>query len=185
VSEVKIVTFNEERHLERLYELFHEYGAWGKKQIQEKYGFDNEIIIGGPIEEITKKIIPVFISLKPPDGIILILEVDGEAMGMGRLSKLEEDIVEINNMFISSQQRGKGYGKLMLSELEEKARRFGYSIVRLDTGAFNVAAQHMYRKAGYIERDYYGSTNYGRIATDDTEEGRIYYANKIYMEKKL
>jgi ribosomal protein S18 acetylase RimI-like enzyme len=149
------------------------------------YGFNHEKIMGGPIREIIKKVIPVFISLKPPEGIILILEVDGEAMGMGRLSKLDEGVVEINNMFVSSEQRGKGYGKMMLTSLEDKAREFGYSTVRLDTGAFNVAAQHMYRKAGYIERDYYGSTNYGRVAKDDTDEGRIYYANKIYMEKKL
>jgi ribosomal protein S18 acetylase RimI-like enzyme len=185
LSEVNIITFDEERHKERLYELFREYSAWGKNQIQKMYGFDHEIILGGAVEDILQKVIPVFISLKPPDGIILILEVDGKAMGMGRLSKLDEGIVEINNMFVSSRHRGKGYGKMMLRSLEDKAREFGYSTVRLDTGAFNVAAQHMYRKAGYIERDYYGSTNYGRVAKDDTEEGRIYYANKIYMEKKL
>jgi len=185
LSEVNIIPFDEVRHKERLYDLFREYSAWGKKQIQETYGFDHEIILGGPVEDIFQKVIPVFISLKPPDGIILILEVDGEAMGMGRLSKLEEGIVEINNMFVSSEQRGKGYGKMMLRSLEDKAHEFGYSTVRLDTGTFNVAAHQMYRKAGYVETEYYGSAHYGRVARDYTEEGRIYYANKIYMEKKL
>jgi GNAT superfamily N-acetyltransferase len=183
--DVKIVPFDESRHLDRLYTLFLEYGAWGKKAIQETFGFDNEIIIGGTIEEVTRKVVPIFISLKPPDGVILMLEVDGEAMGMGRLSKLEDWVVEINNMFVSASQRGKGYGKLILNELEETARSLGYSIVRLDTGVFNVAARQMYRKAGYVERDYYGSSNFGRIAKAETEEGRIYYANKIYMEKHL
>jgi GNAT superfamily N-acetyltransferase len=183
--DVRIVPFNESLHLEPLYELFHEYGRWGKQAVLETFGFDNEILIGGTIEEVSKKVIPAFISLKPPYGIILILEVDGEAMGMGRLSKLEDGVVEINNMFISAKQRGNGYGKLMLNELEETARGFGYSIVRLDTGVFNVAARHMYEKAGYVEREYYGSSPFGRVAQANTEEGKIYYENKIYMEKQL
>ena len=104
---------------------------------------------------------------------------------MGRLSKLEDDVAEINNMFISSEYRGRGYGKVMLEQLEEKAREFGYSTLRLDTGAHNEAAQHIYRRAGFTKREYYNSSAHGRVAKNETKDGHIYYENKVYMEKKL
>lgn len=65
----------------------------------------------------------------------MVLEVDGVAAGIGRLSILEDKIAEINNMFISPEHRGYGYGKAILKCLEDKAREYGYTTLRLDTVA--------------------------------------------------
>ena len=121
----------------------------------------------------------------PPNGVIFILEVGGKVQGLGRVSRLEEGIGELNNMYISQGFRGKGYGKKMLKLLIEKAKELGYSTLRLDTGNHSTAAQHIYRKAGFKERGYYGSNPYGRVAQNTTEDGRIYYENKKYFEMKL
>ena len=43
--------------------------------------------------------------------------------------------------------RKKGYGKAMLTQLLKKAKEFGFSTVRLDTGKFMDAAQSVYRSA--------------------------------------
>jgi len=167
MSNAEIVPYDVDRHRNQLYELYLEYGTWTKNAVSSKYGINYEGVIGGTIEQVGARIFPVFTSLKPPEGIILILEVEGKAAG------------------ISSEYRGRGYGKVMLEQLEEKAREFGYSTLRLDTGAHNEAAQHIYRRAGFTEREYYNSSAHGRVAKNETEDGHIYYENKVYMEKKL
>lgn len=183
--EARIIPYDEEKHREEVFNLYYEYAKWNENAVNEKYGINYEKVVGGKIEDLLEKYFIIFTSLRPPKGLILVLEVDDHAVGLGRLSVLEDDIAEINNMFVSSEYRGYGYGRVILNGLEEKAREYGYSTLRLDTGAHNVAAQRMYRKAGYVERGYYSSTPYGRAAKDTTEDGKIYYANKIYFGKKL
>ncbi|MBD3206838.1 GNAT family N-acetyltransferase [Candidatus Bathyarchaeota archaeon] len=182
--DVRIVPYDEEEHREDIYNLYYEYAKWTKQAVEEKYGIVYENVVGGKIEDLLENVLKVFTSLKPPKGIIMVLEVDGVPAGIGRLSKIKDNIAEINNMFISLEYRGFGYGKAVLNSLEDKAREFGYTTLRLDTGAHNVAAQHLYRKAGYLERDYYGSP-YGRAAKDTIRDGKIYYDNKLYFEKQL
>ncbi len=183
--EANIVPYDEGRHKDQLYELYLEYAKWHKATALANYGINFENVIGGTLDEIGPKLFSVLTSLKPPKGIILILEVDGKPAGLSRLSVIEDTTAEVNNMFVSAEYRGYGYGKELLSELEKKARLFGYSTLRLGTGAHNEVAQHVYRKAGYKEIGYYESTDHDRITSDKTEDGRIYYENKIYMEKKL
>jgi ribosomal protein S18 acetylase RimI-like enzyme len=183
MTNVQIIPFDEKQHKTHLIQLFQEYRAWAKEALL-KYDIKQENLSNLTSEEFTEKVINIM-SMKPPDGLILILDVDGVAKGMGRLSKLDDKIAEINNMFINSEYRGKGYGKQIFKELEKKAREYGYTTLRLDTGPHNEAAQHVYRKMGFKERDYYGSSEYGRFAQDTTEDGRRYYEMKIYMEKKL
>ena len=183
MANVRIIPYDEKQHKTHLIQLFQEYRAWAKQALL-KYDIKQENLSNLTPEEFTEKVIEIT-SLKPPEGLILVLDVDGEAKGMGRLSKLEDKVAEINNMFINSKYRGKGYGKQIFKELENMARVYGYSTLRLDTGPHNEAAQHVYRKMGFKERDYYGSSEFGRFAQDETEDGRRYYKMKIYMEKQL
>ena len=162
--DVIIVPYDEEKHRNVIQNIYYEYAKWTQNAVEEKYGITYENVIGGKIEDILENTLKVFTSLKPPKGIIMVLEVDGVIAGIGRLSILEDKIAEINNMFVSSEYRGFGYGKAILNSLEEKAMEYGYTTLLLDTGAHNDAAQHIYRKAGYRERDYYSSTPHGRVA---------------------
>ena len=121
---------------------------------------------------------------RAPEGFIYILEVDGETAGTGRLSKLEDGICELNNMYIRPKFRGMGLRKEMLNQLEEKVGEFGYSTLRLDTSPeYMPAAVHIYRRAGFKERGPYSSQQ--RVATYDSENGSKYYRMKTYMEKEL
>jgi len=184
MSRAEIIPYDGNRHRDQLYKLYIEYGNWNKNKLHEQ-GIDYEQVIGGTVREVFDNYFAHMRFPQSPEGFLYILEVNGKAAGMGRLSKLEDDVAEINNMFISSEFRGRGYGKEILKRLEEKAKEFGYSTLRLDTGTHNEAAQHIYRKAGFKERGYYGSTATGRVARNETEDGRRYYENKTYMEKKL
>jgi putative acetyltransferase len=100
------------------------------------------------------------------------MEMD-KAVGMGALRKLEEGIGEVKRMFIQPGHRGKGYGKLMMDGLIDKARELGYHTLRLDTANYLAAAIHIYRSVGFRERDKYPGTE---------SEGT---SHTIYMEKSL
>ncbi len=131
----------------------------------------------GTVLEYLESVFPEFAAIMPPKGIICILEVDGEAEGMGVLKKLEEGVGEIKRMYIRSRTRGMGYGKGLLKWLEEKAGEFGFSALRLDTAEFAEAAVHIYRKAGFKEIGKYSGGEW------DTRSDVKDIA--IYMEKKL
>ena len=120
---------------------------------------------------------PSFAAIKPPDGIICILEVKGKPEGMGVLKKLEDAVGEIKRMYIRPWTRGNGYGKGILNWLEERAREFGFSTLRLDTTEFAEAAVHIYRKAGFKEIQRYSGGEW-----DERSEVE---ANLVFMEKDL
>ena len=83
-------------------------------------------------------------------------------------------------MFIYPRFRGNGYSKLLMYELEDRAKKFGYSVLRLDTGGFNVVAQILYRKLGYIEVE-----RFTPVSIVENEKTRQYFSEKVHMEKQL
>ena len=54
-------------------------------------------------------------------------------------------------MWIDPTARGLGLGRRLLRELEERARRRGATLVRLETNRALTEAIALYRSAGYIE----------------------------------
>ncbi len=77
-------------------------------------------------------------------------------------------------MHIRPLYRGRGYGKQMLNRLLEAGREFGCSSIRLDTAKFMTVAQHIYKSAGFIERDVY----------PESEVHAIFRPYWLFMEKK-
>ena len=77
---------------------------------------------------------------------------------MGALRKLEEGIGEIKRMYIKPEYRGKGLGKEMLQHLLSKGKESGFSAIYLETGAFMMTAQHLYRSVGFYDRKEYPET---------------------------
>jgi len=90
-------------------------------------------------------------ELAGPDGVLLLVRVDGEPAGMGGVRHLDTDVAEVKSMYLSPAHRGKGLARLLLGELEEIARRRGCRTVRLDTSDYLTAAIALYRAAGYRE----------------------------------
>lgn len=98
-----------------------------------------EIAAGPPIE------------LAGPDGVLLLVRVDGEPAGLGGIRHLDTDVAEVKSMYLSPTHRGKGLARQLLAELEEIARRRGCRAVRLDTSDYLDGAIALYRAAGYRE----------------------------------
>ena len=62
---------------------------------------------------------------------------------------LEEERFYINSLIISRNHRGKGFGKLLISELERFAISKGVHVLDVSTAAFKFDAIGFYQKLGY------------------------------------
>ena len=90
-------------------------------------------------------------ELAGPNGVLLLVRVDGEPAGLGGVRHLDTDLAEVKSMYLSPAHRGKGLARRLLAELEEIARRHGCRASRLDTSAYLTAAVGLYAAAGYRE----------------------------------
>lgn len=85
----------------------------------------------------------------------LVAFEDDRAIGCGAI-KLLEGYAEIKRIYLEPGLRGKGTGSRILSQLESIARGAGIGIVRLETGARQPEALHLFRNNGYARTGRYG-----------------------------
>ncbi len=90
-------------------------------------------------------------ELTPPAGLLLVATLDGEPVGCGALKLHPGAAAEIKRMWISPAVRGRGLGRLMLTELEDRARAAGARMTRLETNGALTEAIALYRASGYRE----------------------------------
>jgi ribosomal protein S18 acetylase RimI-like enzyme len=90
-------------------------------------------------------------------GEFLIGEWDGVFVSMGALHRTSPERAEIKRMRVLPDYQGRGFGQIILSELEARARAMGYKTLYLDTSILQVPAQKLYEKNGFREvgRDKY------------------------------
>ena len=106
---------------------------------------------------------PESAAMTPPAGCFLVARLDGRAVGCGALHTLEPGVGEIKRMWVAREARGLGIAGRLLEALETKAREFGMRRVRLDTNRALMAAQAMYRKAGYAEIQRFNANPYANF----------------------
>ena len=90
-------------------------------------------------------------------GEFLIGECDGQFVAMGALRRTSPERAEIKRMRVQPDYQGRGYGQIILDELEVRARALGYKVLHLDTSVLQIPAQKLYEKNGFREvgRDMY------------------------------
>jgi ribosomal protein S18 acetylase RimI-like enzyme len=64
-------------------------------------------------------------------------------------------IAEMKRLFVSAAARGRGVAAALCEASMAKAKADGYLSMRLDTGILQTAAQGLYRRLGFRERDAY------------------------------
>ena len=171
---VKFVPFDLNLHKEVFVELNIELITWIADQLRENYQIDSASEIRQTIPEYVNIHLEEIASLRPPDGVIYLLVDDGDIAGMGAIRKVSDEIGEIKRMYIRPLYRGRGYGKQMLNKLLEMGREFGFSSFLLETSKFMTIAHHLYKSAGFIEREEY----------PESETPKMLRSYQIYMEKK-
>lgn len=94
---------------------------------------------------------------------VVVLYVDDVPVSCGAFKKLEGNTAEIKRMYTVEDSRGKGFGSLVLEELELWALELSYDKTLLETGVKQPEAIAMYKKNGYSI-----TSNYGPYANVET-----------------
>jgi GNAT superfamily N-acetyltransferase len=88
-------------------------------------------------------------EMNPPAGAFLVGYLDELPVCCGGLKRLDKEACEIKRMFVAPQARRRGVARALLAAIEERARRLGYTVARLDTGPRQPHAQALYEAQGY------------------------------------
>lgn len=89
-------------------------------------------------------------ELGPPGGAFIVGWLAGEPVCCGGLKRLPDGVCEIKKMYVALAARGQGVARSLLSALEDRARRLGYDVARLDTGPRQPHARALYESEGYV-----------------------------------
>ena len=82
-------------------------------------------------------------------GAFLVGVLDGTLVAIGGLIRHSPELAEIKRMRVHPGFQRRGFGRLVLERLEERARMLGCRTIRLDTTEEQIAAQRLYHSAGY------------------------------------
>ena len=84
---------------------------------------------------------------------MLLVRADGAPVACGALrdasDELGEGVGELKRMYVVPAQRGRGYSRLVLAELERLSTERGWRRLVLETGVLQVEALGMYLSSGY------------------------------------
>ena len=94
--------------------------------------------------------------LAPPHGVFLVAWVDGVAVGCGGIRRYDEHTGEIKRMYVKPEVRRRGISRVVLEELEARARAIGYTELVLETGTRQPEAIALYESADYESIEPYG-----------------------------
>lgn len=112
----------------------------------------------------------------PPRGQFLLVSENPQSrtfVGCGGIRRIDDGPegavrFEAKHLWLQPQVRGRGWGRLLLTELETRARQFGAAELVLDTNASLEAAGRLYQRSGYTDvppyNDNPNATNWYRKA---------------------
>ncbi len=93
----------------------------------------------------------------PEGGVYLVAYQGTSPVGCGALRPLEPGVAEVRRMFVTRPGRRCGVARLVLRELEARARGLGYTSLRLETGYKQVPAIKLYESAGFGRIEPFGA----------------------------
>jgi putative acetyltransferase len=91
-------------------------------------------------------------SYQKRGGVFRVLIDDDRAIvGCGGLYPLSAETVELRKMYFRPEARGRGFGRAMLADLVDEAKRRGFGEIVLETASNLASAIRLYEKAGFVE----------------------------------
>ncbi len=158
-------------------ELIAEYLRWIASVAAERYGlsFDVDAMVTSDIEDRSK--------FYPPSGRFYVIRRDDASVGVGCLKRIAPSVAEIQRMYVRSQARGLGLGRLLLQRLLSDARAIGYEAVRLESLRFLSAAHALYKSVGFAEITPYAENSMTKYQPPGTMER--YRSSAVFMELRL
>lgn len=103
-------------------------------------------------------VFPAVEVFTPPAGVFVVIEDDeGRAAGCGGIRRVpdgERGIrYEVKHLFLRPETRGRGWGRLLLDDLERRAREWGAAELVLDTHHSLEAAAALYASTGFVSTE--------------------------------
>ena len=158
-------------------ELIREYLNYLNVKVQDDYGieFDVEAMVNSDWSDEVK--------FYPPDGRFYLVNFNNQTAGVGCLKKLQNEVGEIQRMYVSSQFRGYGIGRAIINQLVDDARLIGYRKLKLESLEFLHAAHGLYRSIGFKIINPYAENSMTSFQAQ--EQLDKYYAITVFMEMDL
>ena len=91
-----------------------------------------------------------------PNAIYFVVEKNGKIIGgagVMQLDNSDQNICELQKMYLLPEGRGLGLGKLLIDNCIEKATEFGFENCYIETMTYMEDAQKLYRKVGFYNLD--------------------------------
>jgi len=126
--------------------LAREFGDWASAHIKAELG------IAIPADEDHS---PTVLEDLLESGRLYVAEVDGEAIGIGALKRLGDEVAEIKRMYVRPSARGLGVGRAIVQQLIADARDLGCETLVLESASFMHSAHALYRSVGFVPSDSY------------------------------
>lgn len=103
-------------------------------------------------------------TFTPPAGVFLLaVDDDGRAVGCGGIRLIADGPhgrrYEVKHLFLRAETRGRGWGRVLLTGLEEKAREWGAAELVLDTHHTLEAAGRLYAASGFTAIEAYNDNS--------------------------
>lgn len=93
------------------------------------------------------------------EGRCYVAEVEKSTMGVYVLLPLDAAAVEIKNVAVAEECRGRGLGKKLILHALAEAKGLGFPTVRIGTGNSSLGQLALYQKCGFrmvsIDRDFF------------------------------
>ena len=154
MNQTRFVPYNDS-HLNDFVQMNTEYITWICDSLLEHYNLDALPYLEGGIPKWVEDRVDHYTKLGSPEGNLYIIETSEGIAGMGAIQKLSPFVGEVKGMYNRPEFRGNGYGKQMFNLLLEEGKKFGCTSFKLDTPKWAYAAQHIYKSAGFNEREIY------------------------------
>jgi DNA-binding MarR family transcriptional regulator/GNAT superfamily N-acetyltransferase len=89
-------------------------------------------------------------EMRPPNGVMLVAYLRGEAIGCGAVKLHGTAPCEIKRMWVDDSARGLGLGRRLLAELEVTARNAGAKVGHIETNHTLTEAIGLYLSEGWV-----------------------------------
>ncbi len=177
MDEIALEQVESEAQKEQAGALIREYLGWLNARLKRDYDmeFDVETMVESDLSDAHK--------FHPPFGRFYLARLQGRAVGVGCLKRLEANVGEVQRMYVAPNYRGKGVGRAITHRLIDEARSIGYRQLRLESLNFLHSAHSLYRSVGFQDIDPY--TENSMKSYQPAEQLDRYYSITVFMEMDL
>lgn len=107
-----------------------------------------------PVEEVF--VVDFTDVAKVNDMVFIVAYLDHIPVGCGAIRQLDERSTELKRFFVDEPYRNRGIAKMILEELESRAKALHFKTIKLEAGEEQPEAICFYKKNGYLLIEKFG-----------------------------